>query len=219
MRGSTHSFAKKWFMAVAVAVMLFCSFTALAEDNFVVRDVKIAGDGATATVARDVAVNTGMVQGLRTLITRFSSEAAATSAEIDGKTINRLVESYEVQDEHISPAHYEALMHIKFNKSLTRQYLDQKGLVAKAANGKDAHLGLTQLFVVQANSPQRWADIRKRLKEMASISTLEIKEITSQQIVVNVIYKGQLEALQADLQKHGFLISPRRGIPLLQLVG
>ncbi|MBL0318079.1 MAG: hypothetical protein IPP74_02060 [Alphaproteobacteria bacterium] len=212
-RYSWQSFT--WLLSVCIA--LFFVATVDADDLFKVKDIKIAADGVSATQARETAIADGQVQAFKTVAERLIPPSKAAAMQIDAIEINRLVQSMEVQNEHISASHYEAVMQISFNPVQARQLLEQKNLI-DSKSAKEKIDGNHQLFAISVSSPAQWVKIRGQLKEITSIKQLNVKEITIQQVVVDMNYKGTFDAFGIALQQKGFMLTPRRGIPLLQFV-
>ncbi len=187
-----------------------------ADDLFNVKDVKISADGTSAAQARETAIANGQVQAFKSVIEQLAP-GKAESMPLAAAEVNRLVQSFEVQDEHISAVHYEAVMQISFNPGQSKQFLEQRNIVT-SNNVHDKIEGNHQFFAIPVGSPVQWAKIRSHLKEVASVKQISVKEITIQQVVVDITYKGTLDAFGAALQQNGFLVTPRRGFPLLQFI-
>ncbi|MDR3424084.1 MAG: hypothetical protein P4M13_03265 [Alphaproteobacteria bacterium] len=176
-------------------------------DVYTVTDVNADVTADTAAHARDKA----LLQAERSAYTQLCGRlnAADNGAKLDDDAMAALVQSFEVQSEHISPVRYIGVFTIRFKPSAAQKKIGG-AVAAAAAAGEDkaqpagptAHLTVA----VQTDSLAAWAQIKRRLgavPQVAHIDTLDLGRGVSH---IDLAYGGTLDDLRNAVTTQGFVL-------------
>jgi hypothetical protein len=187
-------------------------------DPYTVTDVNADVTADSAAHARDQALMQAERDAFTQLCTRMG--AAEGAAKLDDNALAALVQSFEVQSEHVSPVRYIGVFTIRF-KPLSVQKKIGKSAAPVPADAADASAApavviegkpmpqgpLSDVLIgVQADSLASWMQIKRRLNavpQVARINTLDLGRGLSH---IDVAYSGSILDLQQALIAQGLVL-------------
>ena len=121
-----------FFLFLFVILPLHESF---AGSIYTVGNVLIYASGENATEARNKAVDTGEMKALNQLLGKMATSSAHKPLpNISDSDLARAVQGFQVSDEKIAANHYQAILTVSFNPSVTRAFLSKAGIPFSESN-------------------------------------------------------------------------------------
>jgi hypothetical protein len=121
---------QKFYALVLISLLPLTSF---ASEVYVVKNIKISANDKNASVARNMAIETGQVKAFNILVKQNFPEA---SADIDNFSMDQIlntVAGFELGSERRSSTNYLATLNVKFNKQQIDQLMKKHGAKFKQA--------------------------------------------------------------------------------------
>jgi hypothetical protein len=185
-------------------------------DTYTVTDVNADVTADNATHARDQALTQAERQAFTQLCARLG--ASDSAAKLDDNAIADLVQSFEVQSEHLSPVRYIGVFTIRF-KPLSVQKKIAKALPPPADADADAPPAVVVegkpmpqgalahvLISVQADSLASWMQIKHRLNAVPQVATIDTLDLGRGTSHIDLAYAGSLADLQQALTLQGLIL-------------
>ncbi|WP_456305152.1 hypothetical protein, partial [Elioraea rosea] len=169
---------------------------------FAVRGVPAEATADTATAARERAIAGGLRSAWQALLARESPGDAARLSGVSGEEIERLVESYEVENEQIGLTRYAATLNVFFRPERVR------GLLAARPAGGTA--GRVEV-VAPLSGLQDWVEIRRRLAGAPSIGGYEVIALSRREARLALSVPGGQASAASALQSAGLRLSEGAG--------
>jgi hypothetical protein len=168
----------------------------------------------TAAHARDQA----LLQAERAAFTQLCARMGApdSAAKLDDATLESLVQSFEVQSEHLSAVRYIAVFTIQFKPLSTQKKIGKAAPASTDANetppvvveakpmpqGPLSHV----LIGVQADSLASWMQIKRRISAAAQVANIETLDVARGLSHIDVAYAGSMPDLQQSLTAQGLVL-------------
>lgn len=162
--------------------------------GFVVRGVAAEATAETATLARERAIAGGLRSAWATLLAREAPADQARLSAIGGEELERLVESFEVENERVGPTRYAASLTVFFRPEPVRALL--------AARPSAGPAGRVEV-VAPLSDVAQWVEIRRRLAAAPSVSAVEILSLSRQEARLALTVAGGPSAAAAALEAAG----------------
>jgi hypothetical protein len=184
-------------------------------DTFTVADVSADVTADSAAHARDQALMQAERTAFSQLCTRLSIPDNA--AKLDDDSIAALVQSFELQSEHVSKVRYIGVFTIRFKPSAVQKKLAKFGDLSTASAGGDAAKPLPSgplshiAVAVPTDSLAGWAQTKKRLNAVPQIAKIDTIDLGRGVSHIDVAYTGTPEDLQQVLSAQGFVLRHNYG--------
>ncbi|MFV3128010.1 DUF2066 domain-containing protein [Niveispirillum sp. KHB5.9] len=138
-----------------------------ADDLFTIRDVRVDISSGNANVARDQGVREAQRKAFDLLFDRLTVDGARTALPpVASDSIERMVQSFEIQEERTSATRYVGRLAIRFNAASVRNYLRANGVSYAEVRSKpvltlpvDQGGGTPVLWQAETGWRQAWADL------------------------------------------------------------
>lgn len=154
----------------ALGLVLGLSLSAAAQapdDLYAVRDVDVDVSAGSPNAARDQGVREAQRKAFDMLFDRLTVDGARTGLPpVTNETIDRMVQSYEVQEERTSSVRYLGTLAVRFNPGAVRTYLRNHGVAFAEVRSKpvlvipvDMVGGAPVLWQAETGWRQAWANL------------------------------------------------------------
>ena len=194
----------------------------LAQDAMPIYDVSgIAIDVTSdnAAQARDKAIIQAQRDAFTQLLTKMG--AASAAAKASDNDIAAMVKSFEVQDERASAVRYIATFAVHFRPSTVRDYLDKRSVSYSETGDQPAPENPAKPDEETSREPAMemdvdvpvagiadWGQIKHKLETVPSLSSINVVTMQRGLAQIEINYRGDVEELQAALQKQGLKLQP-----------
>lgn len=187
--------------AVAAPTVGRAQATSPGGSGFVVTGVAVESAAETATAARERAIAAGLRTAWTALLAREAPGDEARLAGVSADELQRLVESYEVEDEHLGATRYAATLTVFFRPERVRSLL--------AARPSSGPIG-----TLEVSAPLRgiedWVEIRRRLAGTPAIGGFRILSLSRQEARLSLSLPGG-QAAASILASAGLTLSDGPG--------
>jgi hypothetical protein len=185
-----------------------------AADPYTVADVNADVTADTAGHARDQALTQAEHMAFAQLCTRMNAPDSA--AKINDDVLAGLVQSFEVQSEHLSAVRYIGVFTIRFKPLSTQRKLG-KYAASVSENGASAVIGddartmpsgpISHVAVaVQTESLAAWAQIKRRLNNVSQVVRVDTIDLGRGISHMDLLYGGNIDDLQSAVTAQGFVL-------------
>lgn len=138
-----------------------------ADDLFTVRDVTVDVSAGSPNAARDEGVRDAQRKAFDLLFDRLTVDGARTALPpVPSDSIDRMVQSYAVQEERTSATRYVGKLSVRFNATAVRSFLKSYSVAYAEVRSKpvlvlpiDQTGGTPVLWQAQTAWRQAWADL------------------------------------------------------------
>ena len=133
--------------------------------GFTVRGIAAEATAETATAARERAIAAGLRSAWAALLAREAPEAEARLVAVSAEELDRLVESFEVENERVGATRYAATLTVHFRPDRVRSLLAT--VPARAPAGRIE-------VVAPLSRVNDWVELRRRLASAPAVSGVEL---------------------------------------------
>jgi hypothetical protein len=184
-----------------------------AADNTIVSDVSVDVTADNATHARDQALMQAERSAYVTLCARLNAPESAAKLNDDG--VAALVQSFELQSEHVSAVRYIGVFTIRFNPVLVQKKLgksapviDVNGDPVMQPDAKPIPQGAQSRVTVAVvtDSLAAWTQIKRRLVAVPQITQVDTLDLGRGLSHITVAYTGTILDLQQAVNAQGFVL-------------
>ncbi|MGB9152578.1 MAG: hypothetical protein WCD70_05775 [Alphaproteobacteria bacterium] len=185
-------------------------------DPYTVTDVNADVTADNASHARDQALMQAERSAYAQLCTRMG--ATDNEAKLDDATIESLVQSFEVQSEHLSSVRYIGVFTIQFKPQAVQKRIVKAATAAADAGetppapavapAKPMPTGpLSHMMIgVQADSLASWMQIKRRISTLSQVATIETLDLGRGISHIDLAYAGSIPDLQKALSDQGLVL-------------
>ncbi|WP_291297098.1 hypothetical protein [Elioraea sp.] len=177
--------------------------------GFVVRGIAAEAAAETATAARERAIAGGLRSAWAALLAREAPGEQARLGAISAEELERLVESYEVENERVGAQRYAATLTVAFRPEPVRRLL-----AARPASGPSGRIEVT----APLNGLSDWVAIRQRLAGSPAIRGYEVLALSRREARLALTLPGGQAEAAAALASAGLALRDGPGGPTLGLV-
>jgi len=181
----------------------------LSPEAYTVTDVNADVTADTSAHARDQALMQAERTAYAQLCARLNQSECA--AKMSDDAIGALVQSFEVQSEHLSAVRYIGVFTISFKPAAVQKKLGGAGEDAKAT-GPVSHLTIA----VQTDTLASWAQIKHRIAQAPPVSRIDVLDLGRGLSHIDLSYSGSVPDLQQALTGQG-LVLRQNGIGVFEL--
>lgn len=176
--------------------------------GFVVRGVAAEATAETATAARERAIAGGLRSAWAALLAREAPGEQARLGAIGAEELERLVESYEVENERVGATRYAATLTVAFRPDPVRQLL-----AARPASGPSGRIEVTAPLTGIGD----WVAIRQRLAGSPAIRGYEVLSLSRREARLALSLPGGQGEAAAALAGAGLVLRDGPAGPTLGL--
>lgn len=133
--------------------------------GFTVRGVAAEATAETATAARERAIAAALRNAWGALVAREAPGAEARLGGLGAEEIERLVESFEVENERVGPTRYAATLAVHFRPAAVRPLLATAPARAPAGRVE---------VVAPLSGLNDWVELRRRLANAPAVTGVEV---------------------------------------------
>lgn len=108
------------------SIVLF-SYVAIANEVYVIKNVKISGNNKTASIARNMAIEKGQLKAFDMLVKLHYPAAVNKLSKLNKDKILDTVEGFELSEEKRSATNYLAKLKVKFNREDVDKLMNSLG--------------------------------------------------------------------------------------------
>ena len=179
-----------------------------APDPVAVADVSIDVTADNAAHARDQAFMQAQRAALVQLLGRLG--LPDSSAKLSDDDVFLLVQSVEVQTEHVSTVRYLGVFTIRFKPAPIQKKFGKVLLAAGTQGaGGDPKPPPSHLATgVQTSSLAGWMEIKRRLGDMPQITQIDVIDLGRGVSHITLSYTGKINELQQALTAQGLVLRP-----------
>lgn len=182
-----------------------------ADDLFTVRDVGVDISSGNANVARDQGVREAQRKAFDLLFDRLTVDGArAGLSPVASDTIERMVQSFEIQEERTSATRYVGRLAIRFNATAMRNWLRANGVSYAEVRSKpvlvlpvDQTGGTPVLWQAGTVWRQAWADLAPRQSGLVPVTVPFGEAADVADIGVEQALAGDAAALRRIAGRYG----------------
>jgi len=181
------------------------------DDLFTVRDVGVDISSGNANVARDQGVREAQRKAFDLMFDRLTVDGARTALPpVPSDVIERMVQSFEIQEERTSATRYVGKLAIRFNAAALRNYLRANNVAYAEVRSKptlvlpiDQTGGGPVLWQVGTVWRQTWADLAPRQGGLVPLTVPfgEVADVSD--IGVDQALAGDATALRRIADRYG----------------
>ena len=117
------------------SIVLF-SYVAIANEVYIIKNVKISGNNKTASIARNMAIEKGQLKAFDMLVKLHYPAAVNKLSKLNKDKILDTVEGFELSEEKRSATNYLAKLKVKFNREDVNKLMNSLGAVFTEAPKK-----------------------------------------------------------------------------------
>jgi hypothetical protein len=197
-------------MLAAQVAALAAPLPALAQggSGFVVRGIAAEAAAETATAARERAIAGGLRSAWAALLAREAPGEQARLGAISAEELERLVESYEVENERVGAQRYAATLTVAFRPEPVRSLL-----AARPASGPSGRIEVT----APLTGINDWVAIRQRLAGSPAIRGYEVLALSRREARLALTLPGGQAEAAAALASAGLALRDGPSGPTLAL--
>jgi hypothetical protein len=182
-------------------------------DPYTVADVNADVTADNAAHARDQA----LIKAERTAFEQLCARLGApeNTDKLSDDAIAAMVQSFEVQSEHLSAVRYIGVFTIRFKPTALQKRLGKYMSDAAAANSPlttdEARpvtaMPLSHLTVaVEVNSLPAWAAVKRRLVNVSQVARIDTLDVGRGLAHIDLVYGGTIADLQNAVTDQGFVL-------------
>jgi hypothetical protein len=199
---------RRCLLAAAAAVALVRAGGAAAQGaGFTVRGIAAEASGETATAARERAIAAGLRSAWAALVAREAPGAEARLGAVSGDELERLIESYEVENERVGATRYAATLTVNFRPDRVRSLLATAPARAPAGRVE---------VVAPLSEVRDWVELRRRLASAPAVSGVELLALSRREARLALSLPGG-QAGAAALEAAGLRLGDGPAGPTLTL--
>jgi hypothetical protein len=183
--------------------------SAVVGDPYTVTDVNADVTADTAAHARDQA----LMKAERTAYTQLCGRLGATdnSDKLDDDALAALVQSFDLQSEHLSAVRYIGVFTIHFNPAAVQKKVvisSTPSPPAPVAEAKALNFGPVShaTVAVQADSLATWLQIKRRLNLVPFVAKIDTTDIGRGIVHIDLSYNGTLDNLKQATTDQGLVL-------------
>lgn len=165
------------------------------QSGFAVREVAVEASGPTALAAREAAHREGFRTAWRRLLEAEAPDQAGRLAGLPDAELELLIDSFEIEREHVTATRYSATMTVVFRPEAVR------GLLARGGTGR-VRIEARTTFASLAE----WAEIRRRLAASPAVAGVEVLRLSAAEARLAVTLTGGAERAAAQLAAGGLAL-------------
>jgi hypothetical protein len=169
---------------------------AVAQGGFVIRDIPVEASGPSPMAAREIAHREGFRLAWRRLLEAEAPDQVARLADLPDSELDRLVESFEIDREHVTTTRYSAAMTVIFRPAQVR------ALLARGGAGP-AQIEAVAVFASLAE----WTEIRRRLAASPAVSAVELRGLSANAARLGLTLTAGPERAVASLAASGLVLA------------
>ncbi len=169
---------------------------AAAQGGFVIRDIPVEASGPSPMAAREIAHREGFRLAWRRLLEAEAPDQVARLADLPDSELDRLVESFEIDREHVTTTRYSAAMTVIFRPVQVR------ALLARGGAGP-AQIEAVAVFASLAD----WIEIRRRLAASPAVSAVELRGLSANAARLGLTLTAGPERAVASLAAAGLVLA------------
>ncbi|MBJ7415403.1 MAG: DUF2066 domain-containing protein [Niveispirillum sp.] len=181
------------------------------DDLFTVRDVGVDISSGNANVARDQGVREAQRKAFDLIFDRLTVDGARTALPpVPSDVIERMVQSFEIQEERTSATRYVGKLAIRFNAAALRTYLRANNVVYAEVRSKptlvlpiDQTGGTPVLWQAGTAWRQAWADLAPRQGGLVPVTVPFGEAADVSDIGVEQALAGDAAALRRIADRYG----------------
>jgi hypothetical protein len=214
-------------------IMMFVSHTALAVD-FTVRNLAVDIEAENAIEARNEALNQARLNAFNIIKSRVAGQNASQVATPSADQIADMVDSFQINREKLSKNRYLASIDVTFDPRDIKAYinrshqaqaspmvigrepfsnrnneLDLSFLTENRQSTQTQNLSRARSYVSISNLRQ-WTGFKRLLSSVDGVSDLKIISINPRAAVIDVLYSGDINALQSRMRGRGLALRNNR---------
>lgn len=195
-------------MFAALALLASAPTRAAAQGSgFRVSGIAAEATAETATAARERAIAGGLRSAWMALLAREAPADQARLGSVSAEELERLVESYEVENERVGTTRYAATLTVNFRPDRVRSLLATAP--ARAAAGRVE-------VVAPLSGVNDWVEIRRRLANAPAVGGYEILSLSRREARLALALPGG-QAGAAALEQAGLRLTDGPSGPTLTL--
>lgn len=168
----------------------------LAQGGFVIRDIPVEATGPGPMAAREIAHREGFRLAWRRLLEAEAPDQLARLADLPDSELDRLVEGFEIEREHVTTTRYSAAMTVIFRPDPVR------ALLARGGAGP-AQIEAVAVFASLAD----WTEIRRRLAASPAVSRVELRSLSANAARLGLTLTAGPERAVASLAAVGLVLA------------
>lgn len=169
---------------------------AAAQGGFVIRDIPVEATGPSPMAAREIAHREGFRLAWRRLLEAEAPDQVPRLADLPDSELDRLVESFEIDREHVTTTRYSAAMTVIFRPEPVR------GLLARGGAGP-AEIEAVAVFASLAD----WTEIRRRLAASPAVARVEVRGLSANAARLGLTLTAGPERAVASLAAAGLALA------------
>jgi hypothetical protein len=169
---------------------------AAAQGGFVIRDIPVEASGPSPMAAREIAHREGFRLAWRRLLEAEAPDQTARLADLPDSELDRLVESFEIDREHVTTTRYSAAMTVIFRPEPVR------ALLARGSGGP-AEIEAVAVFASLAE----WIEIRRRLAASPAVARVELRGLSANAARLGLTLTAGPERAVASLAASGLVLA------------
>lgn len=181
------------------------------DDLFTVRDVGVDISSGNANVARDQGVREAQRKAFDLMFDRLTVDGARTALPpVPSDVIERMVQSFEIQEERTSATRYVGKLAIRFNAAALRTYLRANNVAYAEVRSKptlvlpiDQAGGTPVLWQAGTAWRQAWADLAPRQGGLVPVTVPFGEAADVSDIGVEQALAGDAAALRRIADRYG----------------
>ncbi len=202
-RRSVAGLHRRTLMGAALAAALLPGrVRAQGGSGFAVRGIAAEATADTATAARERAIAGGLRSAWTALLAREAPGEEARLSSVSAEELERLVESYEVQNEQIGLTRYAATLNVFFRPERVRALL-----AARPSGGPGGRVEV----VAPLSGLQDWVEIRRRLANAPAIGGYEVLSLSRREARLALTLPGGQAAAASALSSAGLRLGEGAG--------
>lgn len=207
----TPALRKSLSAALVAAVLALPASGQGADDLFTVRDVGVDISSGNANAARDQGVREAQRKAFDLLFDRLTVDGARTALPpVASDTIERMVQSFEIQEERSSATRYVGKLAVRFNAAAIRTYLRANGVSYAEIRSKpvlvlpvDQTGASPVLWQAETAWRQAWADLAPRQAGLVPVTVPFGEAVDVADIGVEQALTGDATALRRIADRYG----------------
>lgn len=162
------------------------------QGGFVIRDVAVEASAETPIAARDAAHREGFRQAWQRLLEAEAPDQATRLGALPDAELARLIEGFEVADEHVTATRYSATMTVIFRPDPVRTLLARGGAGPALIEARASFASLAE-----------WIEIRRRLAASPAVSRVELRGLSPSEARLALTLTAGAERAVASLAVSG----------------
>lgn len=169
---------------------------AAAQGGFVIRDIPVEATGPGPMAAREIAHRQGFRLAWRRLLEAEAPDQRARLADLPDSELDRLVEGFEIDREHVTTTRYSAVMTVLFRPDAVRAVLARGGAGPTAIEAVAVFASLAD-----------WTEIRRRLAASPAVARVELRGLSATAARLGLTLTAGPERAAASLAAAGLVLT------------